>query len=103
MYTAPKRYTEDEINQCLPLSVARWHEHVNFRLAPFGTPQSEVDHSKFGFNGSIATKEACDAAGGHVIPLVFNWMVQSIPVRPRQSLGPRTCVLPPPKKPLDNS
>jgi hypothetical protein len=79
MYTAPKRYTEDQLNQRVPLSVARWHEHVNFCLAPFGTPQSQVDHTKFGFNGSIATKEACDAAGGHFIPLVFNWMVHVYP------------------------
>jgi hypothetical protein len=79
MYTAPKRYTEDQLNQRVPLSVARWHEHVNFCLAPFGTPQSQVDHTKFGFNGSIATKEACDDAGGHFIPLVFNWMVHVYP------------------------
>jgi hypothetical protein len=79
MYTAPKRYTEDQLNQRVPLSVARWHEHVNFCLAPFGTPQSQVDHTKFGFNGSIATKDACSAAGGHFIPLVFNWMVHVYP------------------------
>lgn len=79
MYTAPKRYTENQLNQRVPLSVARWHEHVNFCLAPFGTPASQVDHAKFGFNGSIASKEACDTAGGHFIPLVFNWMVHVYP------------------------
>lgn len=79
MYTAPKRFTEDQLNQRVPLSVARWHEHVNFCLAPFSTPQSQVDHTKFGFNGSIATKEACSAAGGHFIPVVFNWMVHVYP------------------------
>ncbi|MGB7154556.1 MAG: hypothetical protein WBD08_10175, partial [Candidatus Acidiferrales bacterium] len=75
MYTAPLRYTEDQLNQRVPLSVARWHKHVNFCLAPWGTPQSQVDHTKFGFAGSISTKEACSAAGGHFIPVVFNWMV----------------------------
>jgi hypothetical protein len=79
MYTAPKRFNEDQLNQRVPLSVARWHKHVNFCLAPFGTPQSQVDHTKFGFAGSIATEQACSAAGGHWIPQVFNWMVHVYP------------------------
>src|SRR6266849_1362606 len=29
MYTAPKRLTEDDLNERIPLSVAQWHEHVN--------------------------------------------------------------------------
>ncbi|MGC1107330.1 MAG: hypothetical protein WA876_12400 [Candidatus Acidiferrales bacterium] len=79
MYTAPKRFTEDQLNQRVPLSVARWHKHVNFCLAPWGTPQSQVDHTKFGFAGSISTEQACSAAGGHWIPQVFNWMVHVYP------------------------
>ena len=79
MYTAPRRFTEDQLNARVPLSVARWHQHVNFCIAPFGTPQSQVDHAKFGFAGSIHTAEACHAAGGHFIPVVFNWMVHVYP------------------------
>ncbi len=79
MYTAPRRFTEDQLNARVPLSVARWHQHVNFCLAPWGTPQSQVDHTKFGFAGNITTKQACDAAGGHFIPVVFNWMVHVYP------------------------
>ena len=79
MYTAPRRYTEEQLHAWVPLSVARWHKHVNFCLAPFGTPQSKVDHTKFGFAGSISTEEACHAAGGHWIPQVFNWMVHVYP------------------------
>jgi len=30
MYTAPKRLSEDDLDQRIPLSVAQWHEHVNF-------------------------------------------------------------------------
>src|ERR1700689_3616178 len=30
MYTAPKRYNEDDRNQRIPLSIAQWHEHVNY-------------------------------------------------------------------------
>jgi hypothetical protein len=29
--------------------------------------------------GSIATADACDAAGGRWLPLVFNWMVHVYP------------------------
>jgi hypothetical protein len=32
MYTAPKRFTEDQLDERIPLSVAQWHEHVNFCL-----------------------------------------------------------------------
>ncbi len=34
MYTAPKRLTESELDERVPLSVAQWHEHVNFCKAP---------------------------------------------------------------------
>ena len=30
MYTAPKRFNEDQLNERIPLSIAQWHEHVNF-------------------------------------------------------------------------
>src|SRR5438876_9310459 len=30
MYTASKRTSEDELNERVPLSVARWHRHVNW-------------------------------------------------------------------------
>ena len=33
MYTAPKRFTEDQLDERIPLSVAQWHEHVNFCAA----------------------------------------------------------------------
>ena len=36
MYTAPKRFGEDELDQRIPLSIAQWHEHVNFCTAPAG-------------------------------------------------------------------
>lgn len=79
MYTAPRRFTLDQLNQRVPLSVARWHKHVNFCLAPRGIAPAQVDHTKFGFNGSISTEEGCSAAGGRWIPEVFNWMVHVYP------------------------
>ena len=36
MYTAPKSFSEDELNARIPLSIAQWHEHVNFCKAPDG-------------------------------------------------------------------
>jgi hypothetical protein len=85
MYTAPKRYTEDQLNQRVPLSFAQWHEHVNFCAAPSSMTMTEKKEAylghdaKFGLKGSINTQEACDAAGGRFIPVVFNWMVHVYP------------------------
>ena len=81
MYTAPKRFTEDDLNQRIPLSIAQWHEHVNFCRAPEGRRQEMlVPNFKFGLRGSIVTKEECDAAGGKFHPIVFNWMVHLYPL-----------------------
>jgi len=81
MYTAPKRFTEDDLNQRIPLSVAEWHEHVNF-CAPPADRRGEVmgSNPKFGLRGSIATQAECDAAGGTFHPVVFNWMVHVYPM-----------------------
>ena len=43
-----------------------------------GTPPSEVNWKEFG-QGSIATEEACDVAGGRWVPQIFNWMVHVYP------------------------
>jgi hypothetical protein len=80
MYTAPKRFTEDDLNQRIPLSIAQWHEHVNFCRAPAGKQDALSPKPKFGFRGSIVTKEECDAAGGEFHPIVFNWMVHLYPL-----------------------
>lgn len=79
MYTAPKRWSQDQLNERVPLSVARWHKHVNFCLPKRGTDPITVDWSKFGPNGSIATKADCDAVGGRFFPTIFGWMVHVYP------------------------
>ncbi len=79
MYTAPRRYTEDQLNARVPLSVARWHEHVNLCLPPIGMRLQQVDFKEFGPTGSIATKASCDAAGGRWYPQIFGWMVHVYP------------------------
>src|ERR1700742_1795516 len=36
MYTMPKRATEDQLNERVPLSVAMWHLHTNLCMPPKG-------------------------------------------------------------------
>lgn len=80
MYTDRVDASEDELNQRIPLSVARWHQHVNFCRAPLGKKyESFGPHPKFGPMGSITTKEACEAEGGEFVPHVFGWMVHVYP------------------------
>ena len=78
MYTMPKNATEDQLNQRVPLSVARWHAHVNLCMPPMGQG-ARADWTKFGLAGSISTAEACTAAGGRWIPQIFGWMVHVYP------------------------
>jgi hypothetical protein len=80
MYTDRVGASEDELNERIPLSVARWHQHVNFCKAPVGQGAGYFGpDARFGLMGSITTKEACDAAGGIFIPHVFGWMVHVYP------------------------
>ena len=86
MYTAPKRLTEEELDERIPLSVAQWHEHVNFCAPPPDQRQNMLaGHSQFGLRGSIVTQEACDAAGGTFHPVIFNWMVHVYPFEKDQA------------------
>jgi hypothetical protein len=81
MYTAPKRFNEDDLNERIPLSIAEWHEHVNFCKAPEGRRQEMLGpNPKFGLRGSITTQAECDSAGGEFHPIVFNWMVHLYPL-----------------------
>jgi len=86
MYTDRKAATPDELNQRVPLSVARWHRHVNICIPPISTHMKSEDWTKFGPAGSIATKEACDAVGGHFFPQIFGWMVHVYPWEPNPQL-----------------
>jgi hypothetical protein len=79
MFTAPKRFTEDQLNERVPLSVARWHKHVNLCMPPRGSNIHEVNWKEFGPNGSIATQDACEQADGRWIPEIFGWMVHVYP------------------------
>jgi hypothetical protein len=78
MYTMPKRVTEDQLNARVPLSVAQWHLHTKLCMPPRGQ-RAHADWTKFGFQGSITSKEACSEAGGIYYPVIFGWMVHVYP------------------------
>lgn len=80
MYTMPKNASEDQLNARIPLSVAAWHLHTNLCMPPRDQMRT-ADWTKFGLQGSIATQEVCDAAGGHFRPVIFGWMVHVYPYR----------------------
>jgi hypothetical protein len=80
MYTDRVDANEDEINDRIPLSIARWHQHTNFCKAPAGQKAAYFGpNAKFGLLGSIHTREACDEAGGVFLPHIFGWMVHVYP------------------------
>jgi hypothetical protein len=80
MYTDRVDATEDELNDRIPLSIARWHQHVHFCRAPLGQGAAYFGpNARFGLLGSIHTKEECDAAGGQFIPHFLGWMVHVYP------------------------
>ncbi len=80
MFTTSPDATEDELNQRVPLSVGRWHRHVNFCAAPEGRAKDyQAAHPKFGMFGSIKTKEACEAEKGTFHEHVFTWMLHIFP------------------------
>jgi len=80
MYTDRVDATEQELNDRIPLSIARWHQHINFCKAPAGQKAGYFGpDAKFGLLGSITTQEACEAAGGEFHPHIFGWMVHVYP------------------------
>ncbi|CAN5329391.1 hypothetical protein BH09GEM1_BH09GEM1_42310 [soil metagenome] len=81
MYTTPKRFSPDKLDARVPLSVARWHKHVNWCI-----PQKDQasrwreqrdGHAVFGPESPIATKAACDAVDGVFHETVFGWMLHA--------------------------
>ena len=81
MYTAPRRASEDDLNARVPLSIARWHEHVDICVPKRGDAERWTETKNgamlFGPAGSIATKAECDAAGGRWFAQLFGWMVHA--------------------------
>jgi hypothetical protein len=78
MYTMPKRVTEEQLNERVPLSVAQWHLHTRLCLPP-REQRRHMDMTRFGLTGSIITRQACTEAGGTFYPVIFGWMVHVYP------------------------
>jgi len=80
MYTANPDATEDELNERIPLSVVRWHKHMNVCWAPEDRVKDyKSAHPKFGMFGSINTQEACTAERGTFNASLFTWMIHVFP------------------------
>ena len=80
MYTAPRTFTEAQLDARVPLGIARWHEHVNWCLPRGGLRGAGLGEKRggqpvFGPESPIATQAVCEAVGGVFHPLLFNWMV----------------------------
>lgn len=90
MFTTSPDATEDELNRRIPLSVVRWHRHVNYCAAPEDRVNDyQAQHPKFGMFGSINTQEACTAEGGTFHPFIFTWMIHVFPyeIDPKQAFS----------------
>jgi hypothetical protein len=81
MYTAPKRFSYEKLDARVPLSIARWHKHINWCLPKRGEMARWAERRDgepvFGPESPVATKEACDAVGGRFVPTVFGWMLHA--------------------------
>jgi hypothetical protein len=83
MYTAPKHFSDDQLNKRVPLSVAQWHAHVNICMPEKSA--SKPDWQRFGFKGTIADAASCEKAGGRFYPQIFGWMVHAYPFEREQA------------------
>lgn len=81
MYTAPKRFTPDKLDERVPLSIARWHKHVNWCVPKRGDTKRWMETAGgapvFGPESPIATKQGCDNVGGVFHPVLFGWMLHA--------------------------
>jgi len=81
MYTAPRDSSPEQLNDIAPLSIATWHRHVDFCGGPRNLPPGEQfgKDAQFGPQGSLHAADACAAAHGLWIPVVFGWMTHVYP------------------------
>jgi hypothetical protein len=81
MYTDRRDAPDAELDQRVPLSMARWHQHIDLCLPPEGAGLKGMggSHPALGPRGSISTAVACSAAGGRFIAHLYGWMVHVYP------------------------
>ena len=78
MYATGASAAPEDLDALLPISMARWHEHVNLcypaavRYRPQKVDAGMVFLVKLFF--SITSASECEAAGGRFVPVEFGWM-----------------------------
>jgi len=81
MYTMPKRASAEKLDERVPLSIARWHKHVNWCVPrPRQRDrwfEQQDGHSIFGPESPIATRAECDEVGGLFFASPMGWMVHA--------------------------
>ena len=79
MYTAPKRFGLEKLDARVPISIARWHKHVNWCIPKRGETARWGERRDgapvFGPESPIASADECAAVRGRFFPRLFGWMV----------------------------
>jgi len=81
MYTMPKGAKLSRLDDRIPLSIARWHKHVNWCVPRKGDDARWFEQKNgkpvFGPESPIATKAECDSVRGDFHPNLFGWMIHA--------------------------
>lgn len=79
MYTAPKRWEPEKLDERVPLSVGMWHRHVNWCVPRPREARRWLERADgkpvFGPESPIATREACRKVGGLFFANPMGWMI----------------------------
>jgi hypothetical protein len=75
MYTAPASLADDSLNALIPLSLARWHAHVNWCVPPPGAGNRWPETRSGGPIAGISTRAGCDSVGGTFRPRIYDWSI----------------------------
>lgn len=83
MFTAPPTASLEELDDRVPLSVTQWHLHTDICIPRPVWDATEwerttYDHKAlFGVESPIASRNACESAGGRFAPVIFGWMTHA--------------------------
>lgn len=81
MYTAPKRTRVSKLDDRVPLSIARWHKHVNWCVPRPREVDRWLERKNgqpiFGPESPIATRAECQAVGGLFFASPMGWMIHA--------------------------
>ena len=81
MYSAPRRMRANRLDGRIPLSIARWHKHVNWCLPSREEADRWSERKEgapvFGPESPIATRAECEDVGGQFHENLFGWMIHA--------------------------